>query len=76
MSNASTMSHDVRQDDSERNALLNAVASKWKRFSRRKLSALKTTDELIALVVAKYGITTNAARRHVELLLDGRSLTA
>jgi hypothetical protein len=28
------------------------------------------------LVVAKYGIKPNAARRDVEALLDGRSLTA
>jgi hypothetical protein len=70
------MNDDARADDTERDDVLNAVSAKWKRLSRQEISALKTSRELIALVVDKYGIKTNAARRDVEVLLDGRSLTA
>jgi hypothetical protein len=70
------MNDDARAGDTERDDVLNAVSAKWKRLSRQEISALKTSRELIALVVAKYGIKTNAARRDVEVLLEGRSLTA
>jgi hypothetical protein len=76
MSQAPPMNDDARTDDTERDDVLNAVSAKWKRLSRQEISALKTSRELIVLVVAKYGIKTNAARRDVEALLDGRSLTA
>ena len=76
MSQAQPMNDDTRTDDSERDDVLNAVSAKWKRLTRQEISALKTSRELIALVVDKYGIKTNAARRDVEVLLDGRSLTA
>ena len=76
MSQAPPMNDDAREDDTERDDVLNAVSAKWKRLSRQEISALKTSRELIVLVVAKYGIKPNAARRDVEALLDGRSLTA
>ena len=76
MSQAQPMNDDTRADDSERDAVLNAVSAKWKRLSRQEISALKTSRQLIELVVAKYGMKPNAVRRDVEALLDGRSLTA
>jgi hypothetical protein len=75
-SQAPPMNDDARADDTERDDVLNAVSAKWKRLSRQEISALKTSRELIVLVVAKYGIKPNAARRDVEALLDGRNLTA
>lgn len=68
------MSNDVHSADDGRDDVLNAVSDKWKRLSRQEISALKTSRELVALVVAKYGIRTSAARRDVEALLDGRTL--
>jgi hypothetical protein len=76
MSQAQPMNDDTRTDDSERDDVLNAVSARWKRLSRKEISALKTSRELIVLVADKYGIKPNAARRDVEALLDGRSLTA
>jgi hypothetical protein len=76
MSQAPPMNDDTRTDDSERDDVLNAVSARWKRLSRQEISALKTSRELIVLVADKYGIKPNAARRDVEALLDGRSLTA
>ncbi len=75
MSKAPAMNHDARADDKERDEVLNAVGARWKRLSRQEILALKTSRELIALVVEKYGVKTTAARRDVEALLEGRSLT-
>jgi hypothetical protein len=69
------MDDDVRQDDRERDALLNALASKWRRFSRQELHLLTSSDDLVAQIVAKYGVEEDAARRDVDALLDGRILS-
>lgn len=76
MSKAPAMNDDARSGDRERDDVLSAVGAKWKRLSPQEISALKTSRELISLVVDKYGIKANAAKRDVEALLDGRSLTA
>ena len=76
MSQAPAMNNDARSNDNERKDVLNAVSARWKRLSPQEISALRTSRELIALIVDKYGIKTNAARRDVEALLDGRTLTA
>ena len=70
------MNDNARSDDKERDDVLNAVSAKWKRLTRQEISALKSNRDLISLVVDKYGIKSNAAKRDVEALLDGRSLTA
>ena len=76
MSHAPPVNDDTLADDQERDDVLNAVSARWKRLSRQEILALKTSRELIVLVVAKYGIKPNAARRDVEALLGGRSLAA
>jgi len=43
---------------------------------RQPTSDQTRSPHRLVLVVAKYGIKPNAARRDVEALLDGRSLTA
>jgi hypothetical protein len=74
MSDGGATSDDVRQDDSERDALLNALASKWRRFTWQELYRLENSDELVAQIVAKYGVEQVVARREVDVLLDGRTL--
>ena len=76
MSNAATTDHDLRPQDSERNEVLNAIASKWDKFSRQEISDLKTNDELVTQVVAKYGINRTVAQRDIDTLMNGRSLKA
>lgn len=71
-----TMDDDVREDDRERDALLNALASKWKRFSRQELRLLEGSDDLVGQIVARYGVEEVVARRDVDALLDGRILSA
>ena len=67
---------DVREDDRERDALLNALASKWKRFSQPELRLLESSNDLVDQIVAKYGVDEILARRDVDTLLDGRVLSA
>ena len=74
MSSATT-DDDVRPDDRERDAVLNALASKWRRFSRQELLLVTSRDDLVAKIVAKYGVEEVAARRDVDVLLDGRGLS-
>jgi len=69
------MDDDVGQDDRERDALLSALASKWKRFSRQELRLLESSNDLVGQIVARYGVEEVAARRDVDALLDGRILS-
>ena len=73
MSNAPA-NHDSSQQDIERNDVLNAIGSKWSKFSKQELSVLKTNDELVGLVVRKYGVGKAAAQSDVDTLMAGRNL--
>lgn len=74
MSSATT-DDDVWPDDRERDAVLNALASKWRRFSRQELLLVTSSDDLVAQIVARYGVDDVDARRDVDALLDGRVLS-
>jgi len=74
MSTAGATKDDVRQDDSERDALLNALVSKWRRFTWQELCRFENSEELVAQIVARYGVRLDVARREVDILLDGRTL--
>lgn len=73
MSNAPA-NHDSSPQDIERNEVLNAIGSKWSKFSKHELSLLKTNDELVSQVASKYGLERNAAQRDVHTLMAGRNL--
>lgn len=75
MSNAVSPNHDSRPQDSQRNEVLNEIGTKWEKFSKQELSALKTNDELVTQVIAKYGVDKIAAQRDVDTLMAGRNLT-
>ncbi|MFO1085137.1 MAG: hypothetical protein U1E21_11270 [Reyranellaceae bacterium] len=75
MTNAST--HDNKSAvHTSRDAMLGEIGTKWSKFSKQELSALKTNDELVTQVVAKYGIEKIAAQRDVDALLAGRKVAA
>lgn len=76
MPNALATSNAARDQDSDRNDVLNAIGAKWSKFSKQELSDLKTNDELVTLIVAKYGVEKIAAQRDVDTLMNGRNLTA
>ena len=54
--------------------VLKEIGSKWNKFSEQDLSALKSTDDLVTQVVAKYGLDKAQAQRDVDALLKGRHI--
>ena len=59
---------------SPRDAMLGEIGSKWSKFTANELSALKTNEELVTQVVAKYGLEKGIAQRDVNTLMAGRHL--
>ena len=76
MSNTPMQDTDARPSNPARDTLLGDIGNKWDKFSKQELSALKTNDELVTQVVAKYGIEKITAQRDVDALMAGRHLTA
>jgi hypothetical protein len=54
--------------------VLKDISAKWDKFSAQDLSAIKGKDDLVAQVVAKYGLEKAQAQRDVETVLNGRAL--
>jgi len=53
--------------------ILKEIGSKWGKFSQQDLSALKSKDDLITQVAAKYSLDKMQAQRDVDALMKGRS---
>jgi division protein CdvB (Snf7/Vps24/ESCRT-III family) len=54
--------------------LLKEIATKWSKFSEQELGALKSKDELVSQVVAKYSIDKTQAQRDVDAVVKGRQI--
>jgi hypothetical protein len=54
--------------------VLKEIGAKWSKFSEQELSALTGKDDLVAQVVAKYGLEKPQAQRDVDALLKGRQI--
>ena len=54
--------------------LLKDIGAKWNRFSEQELGALKSKDELVTQVVAKYSIDKAQAQRDVDAVMKGRQI--
>lgn len=54
--------------------VLKEIGAKWSKFSEQDLSALKSKDDLVTQVVAKYGLEKAQAQRDVDGLLRGRQI--
>jgi hypothetical protein len=76
MANAPTAGNRSSADDTDRQDVLNEIGTKWNKFSKQELSALKSNDELVGQIVAKYGIEKGTAQSQVDALMNGRNLTA
>ena len=76
MTNAPTAGNRSSADDTDKQDVLNEISTKWSRFSKQELSALKSNDDLVGQIVTKYGIEKAAAQSQVDALMNGRSLTA
>jgi hypothetical protein len=57
-----------------RQIVLKDVGAKWGKFSEQDLSGLKTKDDLVSQVVAKYSIEKAQAQREVDAVLKGRAI--
>ena len=53
--------------------LLKDIASKWSKFSETEIAALKSRDELVTGVQAKYSLDATQAGREVDSVVKGRA---
>ena len=60
--------------DPDRHDLLNEIALRWSRFSKRDLMEITSNDQFVSALVERYGMKKKAADREVEMLMDGRDL--
>lgn len=54
--------------------LLKVIGAKWGKFSEQELGALKSRDDLVTQVVAKYSIDKAQAQRDVDAVMKGRQI--
>jgi hypothetical protein len=54
--------------------LLKDIGAKWNKFSEQELGALKSKDELVTQIVAKYSIDKAQAQRDVDTVMKGRQI--
>jgi hypothetical protein len=54
--------------------LLKEISAKWSKFSEQELGALKSKDDLVTQVVAKYSIDKAQAQRDVDAVMKGRQI--
>ena len=54
--------------------LLKDIGAKWNKFSEQDLGALKSKDELVTQVVAKYSIDKAQAQRDIDAVMKGRQI--
>ena len=67
----------MQQPDQGANAkqtLLKDIRTKWGKFTDQELKDLKSNDDLVSSVVAKYGLEKAEAQRNVDELRAGRNL--
>jgi hypothetical protein len=54
--------------------LLKDIRVKWDKFTDKELNGLKSNDDLVSHVVAKYGMDKAQAQRDVDALRAGRNI--
>jgi hypothetical protein len=54
--------------------VLKEIGAKWGKFSEQDLSSLASKDDLVAQLVAKYGLEIIEAQNEVDAILRGRRL--
>jgi hypothetical protein len=54
--------------------VLKEIGAKWGKFSEQDLSLLTSKDDLVAQLVAKYGLETIEAQNEVDAILRGRRI--
>lgn len=54
--------------------VLKEIGAKWGKFSESDLSSLRSKDDLVTQLVAKYGLDKGQAHRDADTLLKGRQI--
>jgi len=57
-----------------RQIVLKEIGAKWSKISEQDLSAIKSKDDVVTQVVAKYGTEKAQAQRDVDALMKGRQI--
>ncbi len=55
-------------------ALLKDIHVKWNKFSEQEVGNFKNNDDLVTQLVARYGLTTDAAQHDADTLRAGRNI--
>jgi len=69
-----TKSARIGNSAESKQMLLKDVGAKWSKFSEKELGALKSNDDLVAQVVAKYSIDETQAQRDVDAVMKSRQI--
>ena len=64
----------VASNAGTRHIVLNEISAKWGKFSEQDLSALKSRDDLVTQIVAKYSYEKEQVQREVDALFKGRQI--
>jgi hypothetical protein len=58
----------------DKKLLLQDIRVKWGKFSEQELGDLKSNDDLVTQLVAKYRLEKDAAQRDADTMLKGRHI--
>ena len=72
--NRSAASTGTANTAENKQILLKDIGAKWSKFSEQELGALKSKDDLIDQVVAKYSLDKAQAQRDVDAVMKGRQI--
>jgi hypothetical protein len=72
--NPNTASASTGNSADAKQILLKDIGAKWGKFSQQELGALKSKDDLVTQVVAKYSIDKAQAQRDVDAVMKGRQI--
>ena len=72
--NPNTASASVGNPADTKQILLKEISTKWGKFSEQELGALKSKDDLVTQVAAKYSIDMMQAQRDVDAVMKGRQI--
>ena len=54
--------------------ILKDISAKWGKFSEDELGALKSKDDLVTQIAAKYSLDKAQAQRDVDAVMKGRQI--
>ena len=70
----SNENHAVRGSDDASAAMRSEIGKKWGKFDEAEVKGLKSNDDLVTQLAAKYGLDAKQAQKQVDDLANGRQL--